>query len=204
MEYLFAGLRVSYDYLIGKSNKIMKYFESDADIKNTKVKRIYSKLPIVTQLQWFFGYPTYIKDKIYLGSAFNAATKSTLDVLNIKYIINVTDKIENYFPDNYEYETYIIDDNDQQHIIPYLEQSYLKIKEFQEKNNGNILVHCVMGASRSASVVCYYLMREYNFNPKEIYNAMKLKRECVNPSYTFYNDLRHEYKKLNKNKSTYK
>ena len=198
MEYLFAGLRVSYDYLIGKSNKLMQYFESDADVKNTKVKRIYSKLPVLTQLQWFFGYPTYIKDKIYLGSAFNAATKSTLDTLNIKYIVNVTDKIENYFPDNYEYETYIIDDNDQQHIIPYLEQSYLKIKEFQEKNNGNILVHCVMGASRSASVVCYYLMREYNFNPKEIYNAMKLKRECVNPSYTFYNDLQHEYKKLNK------
>jgi protein-tyrosine phosphatase len=198
MEYLFAGLRVSYDYLIGKSNKLMQYFESDADVKNTKVKRIYSKLPVLTQLQWFFGYPTYIEDKIYLGSAFNAATKSTLDALNIKYIVNVTDKIENYFPDNYEYETYIIDDNNQQHIIPYLEQSYLKIKEFQEKNNGNILVHCVMGASRSASVVCYYLMREYNFNPKEIYNAMKLKRECVNPSYTFYNDLQHEYKKLNK------
>ena len=198
MEYLFAGLRVSYDYLIGKSNKIMQYFESDADVKNTKVKRIYSKLPVLTQLSWFFGYPTYIKDKIYLGSAFNAATKSTLDTLNIKYIVNVTDKIENYFPDNYEYETYIIDDNDQQHIIPYLEQSYKKIKEFQEKNNGNILVHCVMGASRSASVVCYYLMREYNFNPKEIYNAMKLKRECVNPSYTFYNDLKQEYKKLNK------
>jgi len=196
MEYLFAGLRVSYDYLIGKSSKIAQYFESDADIKSTKVKRIYPKLPISTQLQWFFGYPTYIKDRIYLGSAFNAATKSTLDTLNIKYIINVTDKIENYFPDNYEYETYIIDDNDQQHIIPFLEQSYKKIKEFQEKNNGNILVHCVMGASRSASVVCYYLMREYNFNPKEIYNAMKLKRECVNPSHTFYNDLKNEYNKL--------
>lgn len=198
MEYLFAGLRVSYDYIVGKSNNLMQYFDSDADIKSTKVKRIYTKLPMMTQLQWFFGYPSYIKDKIYLGSAFNAATKSTLDTLNIKYIINVTDKIENYFPDCYEYETYIIDDNDQQHIIPFLEQSYKKIKEFQEKNNGNILVHCVMGASRSASVVCYYLMREYNFNPKEIYQAMKLKRECVNPSCTFYNDLHHEYKKLNK------
>lgn len=200
MEYLFAGLRVSYDYIIGKTNNLLQYFDSDADVKTTKVKRIYNKLPISTQLQWFFGYPTYIKDKIYLGSAFNAATKSTLDSLNIKYIINVTDKIENYFPECYEYETYIIDDNDQQHIILFLEQSYIKIKEFQNKNNGNILVHCVMGASRSASIVCYYLMREYNFNPKEIYNAMKLKRECVNPSYTFYNDLQQEYKKLNKSK----
>jgi len=196
MEYLFAGLRVSYDYLVGKSNNLMQYFDSDADIKTSKVKRIYTKLPKLTQLSWFFGYPTYIKDKIYLGSAFNAATKSTLDTLNIKYIINVTDKIENYFPDCYHYETYIIDDNDQQHIIPFLEQSYKKIKEFQEKNDGNILVHCVMGASRSASIVCYYLMREYNFNPKEIYHAMKLKRECVNPSYTFYNDLVSEYKRI--------
>jgi protein-tyrosine phosphatase len=169
MEYLFAGLRVSYDYIVGKSNNMMQYFNEDVDIQTTKVKRIYTKLPKLTQLSWFFGNPTYIKDKIYLGSAFNAATKSTLDSLNIKYIINVTDKIENYFPDCYYYETYIIDDNDQQHIIPFLEQSYKKIKEFQAKNNGNILVHCVMGASRSASIVCYYLMREYNFNPKEIY-----------------------------------
>jgi len=197
MEYLFAGLRVSYDYIIGKSNNMIQYFNEDSDIKPTKVKRIYTKLPNLTQLSWFFGNPTYIKDKIYLGSAFNAATKSTLDSLNIKYIINVTDKIENYFPDSYQYKTYIIDDNDQQHIIPFLEQSYKKIKKFQEKNDGNILVHCVMGASRSASIVCYYLMREYNFNPKEIYYAMKLKRECVNPSFTFYNDLICEYKKLN-------
>jgi protein-tyrosine phosphatase len=196
MEYLFAGLRVTYDYLVGKSTDLMQYFNEDADIKISKVKRIYPKLSKLEQLQWFVGYPTYIKDKIYLGSAFNAATKSTLETLNIKYIINVTDKIENYFPNSYEYETYLIEDNDQQHIIPYLEASYKKIKKFQEKNNGNILVHCVMGASRSASIVCYYLMREYNLDPKEIYNAMKLKRDCVNPSHTFFNNLNNEYKRL--------
>jgi len=196
MEYLFAGLRVTYDYLVGKSTDLMQYFNEDADVKISKVKRIYPKLSKLEQLQWFVGYPTYIKDKIYLGSAFNAATKSTLETLNIKYIINVTDKIENYFPNSYEYETYLIEDNDQQHIIPYLEASYKKIKKFQEKNNGNILVHCVMGASRSASIVCYYLMREYNLDPKEIYNAMKLKRDCVNPSYTFFNNLNNEYKRL--------
>jgi protein tyrosine/serine phosphatase len=198
MEYLFAGLRVSYDYLVGKSNDLLTYFNEDADIKSTKVKRIYTKLPKLTQLSWFFGHPTYIKDKIYLGSAFNAATKSTLDTLNIKYIINVTDKIENYFPGCYEYETYLIEDNDQQHITPYLEVSYQKIKEFQQNNDGNILIHCVMGASRSASIVCYYLMREYRFTPKEIYHAMKLKRECVNPSHTFYHNLCDEYKKINR------
>ena len=197
MEYLFAGLRVSYDYFIGKTNNLLEYFNDDADVKTTNVKRIYPKLSMTTQMQWFFGAPSYIKDRIYLGSAFNAATKSTLDNLNIKYIINVTDKIENYFPNSYEYETYIIEDNDQQHIIPYLENSYKKIKEFQHRNNGNILVHCVMGASRSASVVCYYLMREYRLNPKDIYEAMKLKRECVNPSNTFYRDLMNEYKKYN-------
>jgi hypothetical protein len=196
MEYIFAGLRVTYDYLVGKSIDLMEYVNEDADIKSTSVKRIYTKLPNLTQLSWFFDYPTYIKDKIYLGSAFNAATKSTLESLNIKYIINVTDKIENYFPNCYEYDTYIIKDNDQQHITLYLEASYKKIKEFQSKNNGNILIHCVMGASRSASIVCYYLMREYNFTPKEIYRAMKLKRECVNPSVTFYNDLNNEYKKI--------
>ena len=197
MEYLFAGLRVGYDYLVGKSTDLMQYFNEDADINKTNgVRRLYPKLTKLEQLKWFFGYPTYIKDKIYLGSAFNAATKSTLESLNIKYIINVTDKIENYFPNSYEYESYLIEDNDQQHIIPYLEASYKKIKKFQEKNNGNILVHCVMGASRSASIVCYYLMREYNLDPKEIYNAMKLKRECVNPSHTFYSNLNHEYKRL--------
>jgi len=198
MEYLFAGLKVSYDYLIGKTNEYMKYFSDDADLKSTKVKRVYPKLSRLEQLQWFFGLPTYIKDHIYLGSAFNAATKSTLDKLNIKYIINVTDKIENYFPDFFVYENYIIDDNDQQHIIPYLEKSYQKIKEFQSKQDGNILIHCVMGASRSASIVCYYLMREYNLDPKEIYYAMKLKRDCVNPSHIFYYDLYEEYvNKLN-------
>ena len=40
MEYLFAGLRVTYDYLVGKSTDLMQYFNEDADLKINKVKSL--------------------------------------------------------------------------------------------------------------------------------------------------------------------
>ena len=53
----------------------------------------------------------------------------------------------------------------------------------------NILIHCFMGASRSASVVIYYLMKKYNYGLNEAVMFCKNKRELVNPTILFYNEL---------------
>jgi protein-tyrosine phosphatase len=144
----------------------------------------------IEQLSWFYGEPTYIKNKIYLGSSFNAANKSMLDRHNIKYIINITAEINNYYPNDITYVNYKMYDNNKEPIIHFLEDSYKKIKQFQQNNDGNILIHCFMGASRSATLVAYYLMREFNIDPYYAYRLLKKRRKLVNPTRLLYNDLK--------------
>jgi protein-tyrosine phosphatase len=151
--------------------------------------RLFKKIPYLTQLKWFFNEPTYITKNIYLGSSHNAANKKLLDDKNIKYIINVTNEIDNYYPTDITYINYKLNDNNAEHIIHHLEDSYKKIKQFQSNNNGNILVHCFMGASRSATIVAYYLIRENNIEPLDAYLYLKEKRDLVNPTILFYKDL---------------
>ena len=53
------------------------------------------------------------------------------------------------------------------------------------KNNKNVLVHCHAGISRSAALVCAYLMRKYSWTFNETYNYMKTKRPRINPNQNF-------------------
>jgi protein-tyrosine phosphatase len=168
------------------------------DLSNSRV-RIFQTMPYVEQLLWFYGEPTYIKNNIYLGSSFNAANKSMLDKHNIKYIINITAEINNYYPNDITYVNYKMYDNNKESILHFLEDSYKKIKQFQQNNDGNILIHCFMGASRSATLVAYYLMREFNIEPYYAYRLLKKRRKLVNPTKLLYNDLKRIKKCIKQN-----
>jgi protein-tyrosine phosphatase len=46
-----------------------------------------------------------------------------------------------------------------------------------------------MGASRSASIVSYYLYRKHGYSINDAIIYLKNKREIVNPTVLFYNEL---------------
>ena len=53
------------------------------------------------------------------------------------------------------------------------------------KNNKNVLVHCMAGVSRSASVVIYYLMRRYNMSFQDARDYLTSRRGIVQPNAAF-------------------
>lgn len=158
-------------------------------------KRLFPSVGLYEEYSFFFDRPTHIIDNIYLGSAFNAASYYVLKELNIKTIVNVTKEISHYYPTEFEYIRFDIYDNNEQSIAKYLDQSYQYIIEQQKAHTGNILVHCYMGSSRSASVVIYYLtktQRKANgefFTFDEALEFVKSKRNIVNPTFRFTKDL---------------
>ncbi len=207
MDYITAGFKVIYD-------RVLNYFYDDGEENNQQNKqndlviveqptkkiteddlvtppngRIFNPLSTLEQISWFFSNPTHVIDNIYIGSAHNAANKKLLKSLNIKYIVNVTTEIKNYYPDTHIYANYSLYDDNKQSIDKYLEDSYKKIKEFQKNNDGNILIHCFMGASRSATILAYYLIREKGYTPIDSYNYIKRKRNLVNPTHKLFRDL---------------
>jgi hypothetical protein len=177
MYSLYACYKVfldkTYDYLFHQPkiykpiDRIYKY--------NTYYDYLYN---VINQYSFFFSNPTHIIDNIYLGSAFNAASYYTLKSLNIKNIINVTQEITPYFAhyNEFDYKIYKLYDNNNDDINIYLDDSYQYINNTSE----NVLVHCYMGSSRSATIVIYYLMKKYNMTLEESINLVKEKRNIVN------------------------
>ena len=162
---------------------------------NNNSKRIFEHIGLLAEYSSFFSNPTLIIDNLYLGSAFNAASYYKLIDLDIKVIINVTKEISLYYPDEFIYKTYDIYDDNLESIYKYLEIAYQDIKDYQKNIDGNILIHCFMGASRSASVVLYYLMKEIksmdniNLTHEQALKFLKQKRPVVNPTFRLTMDL---------------
>lgn len=160
-----------------------------------KNKRIFEGSGFIKEYKTFFDSPTHVVDNIYIGSAFNAASYYDLINQNIKVVINVTKEISEYYPDEFIYLNYDIYDNNDDSICKYLEKAYKDIKKHQKETKGNILIHCYMGSSRSASVVLYYLMREIKndngeyLTHNEALKFLKNKRPIVNPTFRFTKDL---------------
>jgi len=133
--------------------------------------------------------PIHIIDNIYLGTAVNAASYYKLKELDIGLIINITGEIRNYYENEFEHIQYPIADNGKEKITEHLIDSYKKITEYNEKQSNNILVHCFMGASRSVSVITFYIMKKYGKSFDEAFNMMLDKKKTINPSKRFREDI---------------
>jgi protein-tyrosine phosphatase len=199
LDYITSSISVFYDRSGDFLKNILVIPDNDIiDEKNkTYKKRLFTPISFLTQIEWFYGEPTHIIDNIYLGSSINASHYNTLKDRDIGLIINMTYEISNYFPKNFEYINYPLYDNNLQSIKSYLIESYDKIIDFQLNNrNKNIFVHCFMGASRSASIVIYYLMKKYNYSLNDAIVFCKNKRLLVNPTILFYDELSELEKQL--------
>ena len=67
---------------------------------------------------------------------------------------------------------------------PLIEIGYHFLDWILETNN-NVLVHCMAGISRSASLVIYYFMKKYNINFDDALKMVKGKRNIINPNDSF-------------------
>lgn len=158
---------------------------------NNEVDRLNEDKSIMEKIYYFFGEPSLIIEneniKIYLGSAYNAANYNVLDELNISHIINVTDEIPNYYEEYFNYLQIPIFDNSE----GSLQDSFPSIDEFIDNNQTKkiVFVHCYQGASRSASVVLYLLVKYFNYNLEAAQEFLNEKHPIVNINTNFIYEL---------------
>ncbi|XP_064613046.1 protein phosphatase Slingshot homolog 1-like isoform X2 [Liolophura sinensis] len=132
--------------------------------------------------------PTSVFDFLYLGSEWNASNLEELQDNGIRYILNVTREIDNFFPGMFTYMNIREYDVEETDLLKYWEKTYKFISKAR-KAGSKVLVHCKMGVSRSASTVIAFIMKDLGWSLDETYDYVKQKRSCIKPNKSFMKQL---------------
>jgi len=144
-----------------------------------------------TDSSWNFwgSEPSQILDFLFIGSK-NTSSLENLKRKQIKSVVNccALDWKPKYplfisaiyfrAPDHKNYD-----------ISQHFEESYQFIEKARERGE-KVLVHCVAGVSRSASIVIAYCMRKFNWDFFTAYAFVASKRPAVDPNEGFLFRLR--------------
>ena len=136
----------------------------------------------------------YIIDNIYLGDIDAAQNITYLKEYNITAVVNCADEFFSEYEDIKFIELRLYDDSDpkSENLFPRIEVAYKFIK-LHSKNN--VLVHCAMGVSRSATMVIFYLMKEKGWDYDTCYQYIIERRPTIAPNEGYIYQLKQYYDK---------
>lgn len=128
------------------------------------------------------SHSTQILPWLYLGGQINAKNYTELTKrTDIKHILNCAHECSPLFPDEFQYYSINLYDNSTQDLTEAFDFGVKLLEEISKKGE-NILIHCVQGLSRSASIVIAYLMIHHKMTLIEAYTLVKMRRPLVKPN----------------------
>ena len=128
-----------------------------------------------------------ILPNIYIGNVEAAKDLSLLKKNNIKNIINVTDDKQNFFENNFVYFRVAI--KDRRTKSKQMSDYVPKVIKFIDECEGNILIHCNAGTSRSATILLCYIMYSLKLSLKESFQYVierRTKNTYTHPNIGFF------------------
>jgi protein-tyrosine phosphatase len=137
--------------------------------------------------------PDFIINGLYLGSRENAYTPKIISRYRITHVLSVC------MVDDMSFHKAQFAHNVKLKVIPILDEENVNIKYYFHRAidfinegidaGGNVLVHCVWGMSRSATIVMAYLMNRCGVDFPEAYNFVRISRPIVSPNKGFIRQL---------------
>ena len=134
----------------------------------------------------------YILDNLFLGDVTAAENETYLKSFNISVVINCAYEHESVYEDLKAYELKMTDHYPQQ-LFPTFEMAYKIIKHYNK--NSKILIHCMSGVSRSASLVIFYIMKEKKWDYDKSFEYVRNIRTFIDPNTYFVEQLKDYYEK---------
>uniref|UniRef100_A0A0N5AUB1 Dual specificity protein phosphatase 14 n=1 Tax=Syphacia muris TaxID=451379 RepID=A0A0N5AUB1_9BILA len=119
----------------------------------------------------------------------SAINEDMLSKHNFSFIINATSEVPNFRMYGMIPRVKLwLDDVPEACIYPHLELQSDQIHQIISQG-GRVLVHCLAGVSRSASICLAYLTKYVCRSLREAYNLMSIKRPRVRPNIGFWKQL---------------
>lgn len=140
--------------------------------------------------------PTRILPHLYLGCQRDVLNKDLMQQNDIAFVLNASNTCPkpDFIPESH-FLRVPVNDSFCEKILPWLDRSV----EFIEKAktcNARVLVHCLAGISRSATIAIAYIMKRMNMSLDEAYRFVKEKRPTISPNFNFLGQLLDFEKKI--------
>eukprot|EP00930_Biecheleria_cincta_P002511 TRINITY_DN103523_c0_g1_i1.p1 TRINITY_DN103523_c0_g1~~TRINITY_DN103523_c0_g1_i1.p1 ORF type:complete len:322 (+),score=54.42 TRINITY_DN103523_c0_g1_i1:13-978(+) len=132
-----------------------------------------------------------LKGFLFLGDAHNASSISQLHKYGITRILSVVTSPEIGVHEGIERKYFCIRDSEDEHIAAFFSPA-CEFIERAKNDEARLLVHCMAGRSRSASVVLAFLMRSEGMSLLDAFELTKRKRPIVFPNVGFWQQLMDE------------
>ena len=128
-----------------------------------------------------------IEENLWLGNYRAAKDIKDLKTKGITKILSIVDRnVPDYNnEDGFIHKKFKVPDFSSKNIIQYFGECLNFIK-----GDEKVLVHCISGSSRSASIVIAYIMWIKKMKYEDAFKFVKDKRKCVNPNIGFIAQLK--------------
>uniref|UniRef100_A0A8C6Z8T9 protein-tyrosine-phosphatase n=1 Tax=Nothoprocta perdicaria TaxID=30464 RepID=A0A8C6Z8T9_NOTPE len=127
--------------------------------------------------------------KLYLGC-------ELMQQNDIGYVLNASNTCPkpDFIPESH-FLRVPVNDSFCEKILPWLDKS-VDFIEKAKASNGCVLVHCLAGISRSATIAIAYIMKRMDMSLDEAYRFVKEKRPTISPNFNFLGQLLDFEKKI--------
>ncbi|KAJ7494362.1 protein-tyrosine phosphatase-like protein [Mycena galericulata] len=126
-----------------------------------------------------------LKDQVYLGNLSAAKSEEIKKRLGITHILSVC---PDYTSAGANHLVIPVDDTEYDELLIHLPETCRFIEDALA-HKGRVLVHCVMGVSRSTTALAAYLMKTMSLTTSAAITFIKRRRPRVQPNYGFVKQL---------------
>lgn len=180
IHQIASGLKIEHSSIgEGKQRRIIvkqkneKKSSTDTKEEEKKSKTRYEKIGK--------GISEILPGWLFLGSLRDARDKETLLQYKIKYILNCAKESKPYHQDTFTHLHVQLSDIETENIKDNFEICFQYLEKARTEQTP-ILVHCIMGKSRSSSVIIAYLMLSQKWTLFQSYHHVKQKRPLIQPN----------------------
>eukprot|EP00922_Rhytidocystis_sp_ex-Travisia-forbesii_P047092 GHVS01070184.1.p1 GENE.GHVS01070184.1~~GHVS01070184.1.p1 ORF type:complete len:390 (+),score=115.49 GHVS01070184.1:616-1785(+) len=134
---------------------------------------------------------------LFLGNKEAARHLRSLKALRIRYIVNATPTstnggVPNYFERDpfFSYCRIPIQDNASENLQTHFDEFWNFLETARIREDGNVLIHCNLGISRSVSLVCSYAIKYFPpMTASDILQRIQIHRSIAKPNDSFMQQL---------------